>query len=262
MTKMTVLYAVFVAVLFVVLVRRHTRVEEENGQAELLGGTAVGRDAPLAAAVARGAAGRRWSWALLAAGVNMAAGLPLAGSLAFGASWAGIGLVSAGSRPSRARSPRVPGPARRSRPPGSGCSSCCAPWGTPRPRWLSWLSPLRLVDPAARLGEHALVGAAALRRPVSALVGAGAAAARRAATSDRGWSRPGRGRPRGHLGCRNAIALSFRVHGRCCSTWTVGLAVMGVVLGAIAPQIGDLLDSPSARRMMERLGGVGALRRR
>ena len=42
-------------------------------------------------------------------------------------------------------------------------------------------------------------------------------------------------------------------------TWTVAMAVMGLVLGAIAPQIGDLLDSPSARSMMERLGGVGAL---
>ena len=39
MTKMTVLYAVFVAVMFLILVRRHTRVEEENGQTELVGGT-------------------------------------------------------------------------------------------------------------------------------------------------------------------------------------------------------------------------------
>ena len=38
MTKMTVIYAVFVAIMFLVLVRRHTRVEEENGQTELVGG--------------------------------------------------------------------------------------------------------------------------------------------------------------------------------------------------------------------------------
>ena len=50
MTKLTVLYAVFVALLFLVLVRRHTRTEEESGRAELLGGTAVGRDAQLAEA--------------------------------------------------------------------------------------------------------------------------------------------------------------------------------------------------------------------
>ena len=42
MTKMTVLYAVFVALLLVVVVRRHTRGDEESGRAELVAGTAVG----------------------------------------------------------------------------------------------------------------------------------------------------------------------------------------------------------------------------
>ena len=55
MTKLTVLYAVVVALLVLVLVRRHTRVDEESGHAELLGGTAVGRDALLAAALLEGA---------------------------------------------------------------------------------------------------------------------------------------------------------------------------------------------------------------
>jgi ABC-2 type transport system permease protein len=42
-------------------------------------------------------------------------------------------------------------------------------------------------------------------------------------------------------------------------TWSVAMAATGVVLGAIAPQVGDLLDSASARQVMERLGGVGVL---
>ncbi len=50
MSKLTVLYALFSAGLYVAVVRRHTRVEEESGRAELVGGTVVGRDAPLAAA--------------------------------------------------------------------------------------------------------------------------------------------------------------------------------------------------------------------
>ena len=54
MTKLTVLYAVFVALLLVVVVRRHTRGDEENGRAELVAGTAVGRGAVLAAAVLEG----------------------------------------------------------------------------------------------------------------------------------------------------------------------------------------------------------------
>ena len=95
MTKMTVLYAVFVALLFLVIVRRHTRTEEETGQAELLGGTAIGRDAPLLAAVTA-AAVIAVVLGTLAALVDAAGGLPLLGSLAFGASWAGIGLVATG----------------------------------------------------------------------------------------------------------------------------------------------------------------------
>ncbi len=52
MIKTGSLGAVFVAMLTVVLVVRHTRADEEAGRAELLGGTALGRRAPLAAALA------------------------------------------------------------------------------------------------------------------------------------------------------------------------------------------------------------------
>jgi ABC-2 type transport system permease protein len=43
------------------------------------------------------------------------------------------------------------------------------------------------------------------------------------------------------------------------TTWSVAVAVMGMVFGAVAPNLGDLLDSPEARQMMQRLGGVGAI---
>ena len=95
MTKMTVLYAVFVAFMSVVLVRRHTRVEEETGRAELVGATAVGVDAPLAAALAEAVLASVVLGVLVAVG-NIASGLPATGSVLFGASWTGIGLVGAG----------------------------------------------------------------------------------------------------------------------------------------------------------------------
>ncbi|MSZ76360.1 MAG: hypothetical protein F2667_04540, partial [Actinobacteria bacterium] len=50
MSKLTVLYALLSTVLYVAVLRRHTRTEEETGRAELVAGTAVGRNAPLAAA--------------------------------------------------------------------------------------------------------------------------------------------------------------------------------------------------------------------
>jgi ABC-2 type transport system permease protein len=95
MTKTTVLYALFVAALSLVLVRRHTRGEEETGQLELVGGAVVGRDAPTAAALAEavvvGAV-----LGLVSAAADVAGGLPVVGSLAFGAGWTGVALVGAG----------------------------------------------------------------------------------------------------------------------------------------------------------------------
>jgi ABC-2 type transport system permease protein len=57
----------------------------------------------------------------------------------------------------------------------------------------------------------------------------------------------------------DAVALSIRLHGPMLLGWTVALAVLGLVLGSIAPNIGSMLDSPAARDMMARLGGQGAL---
>ena len=93
MTKLTVLYAVFVALLFLVLVRRHTRTEEESGRAELLGGTAVGRDAQLAAAVLESAL-VALVLGVLAAAASVAGGLPSRGR--------------SGSRPRGSASPGSP----------------------------------------------------------------------------------------------------------------------------------------------------------
>ncbi len=94
MTKLTVLYAVVLALMLVVVVRRHTRGEEESGHAELLGGTAIGRDALLTAARARGRRCSRVVVGVLVALADVAAGLPVTGSLGFGATWVGTGLVA------------------------------------------------------------------------------------------------------------------------------------------------------------------------
>jgi ABC-2 type transport system permease protein len=42
-------------------------------------------------------------------------------------------------------------------------------------------------------------------------------------------------------------------------TWTVAVAALGTVMGAIAPSVGDLLDTPEGRKLMAELGGVGGL---
>ena len=257
MTKMTVTYAVFVAVLFLILVRRHTRVEEENGQTELIGGTAVGRDAPLAAAVGE-AAVVAVVLGLLAAGVNMAAGLPVAGSLAFGASWAGVGLVAGAGTALACQFSASARTCAGIAAAGIGVAFLLRAVGDTSVSWLSWLSPFGWSTQLRAYGDMrwwVLLLYVALAGVLTGL--AQLVRARRDLGSGLLAARPGpaEGSPR----LSNAIALCVRVHTPMLVTWSVATAVMGVVLGAIAPQIGDLLSSPSARRMMERLGGVGVM---
>ncbi|MBO9520959.1 MAG: ABC transporter permease [Nocardioidaceae bacterium] len=257
MTKLTVLYAVILSVLFVILVRRHTRVEEESGRTELVGGTAVGRDAPLVAAVVE-AAVVALGIGLLAGLADLGGGLPVAGSLAFGASWAGIGLVAVGVT---AVACQLSASARTCAAIAAGAVGVLyllRAVGDTSAAWVSWLSPFGWsTQLRAWSGPRwwvlvlyvvlaaVLVGVAHLLRQRRDL-GSGLLAARPG---------PADGSPR--LG--DAVALAVRVHAPSLAVWSCAVAGLAVVFGAIAPGIGDLLDSDPAREMIERLGGVGVL---
>lgn len=254
MSKMTVLYAVFVAVLFIAVVRRHTRVEEESGRAELVGGTAVGRDAPVVATAVE-AFGCAIVLGGLTAIANAAAGLDLAGSVAFGSIWAGTGLVAAGVG---AVTSQVSASART-----------CAAWaaavigtffvlravGDTGPAWLSWCSPFgwntqvrAYADPRWWLLAAYLLVAAALALAAVVLrrhrdLGSGLVAARPG---------PAVGSPR----LAGPVGLAWRLHTTTLVLWTVASGAMGVVFGMITPQLGDFLDSAAAEAVIDKLGGV------
>jgi ABC-2 type transport system permease protein len=57
----------------------------------------------------------------------------------------------------------------------------------------------------------------------------------------------------------DAIALGVRVHTPMLIGWTVSIAALGLVFGAISPSF-DAFDSAGVRDMLERIGGAGALR--
>ena len=257
MTKTTVVYAVLVAVMFLVVVRRHTRTDEETGRAELLAGTALTRQAPLAAALAE-AVPLAVVLGLLAALVNIAAGLPVVGSLAFGASWTAVALVATGialvacqvSASSRTCA-AVAGTAL-------GVLYLLRAVGDTSVGWVGWLSPFGW---STQLHAYSHERWWVLALPVAACVALVAAARWLSSRRDLGAglvdARPGpeHGSPR----LADAMALTWRVHGGALVLWTCALAVMGLVMGAIAPGIGSLLDSPAARQAMQRLGGVGTV---
>jgi ABC-2 type transport system permease protein len=76
--KMLPLGAVFVALFAMLLVRRHTRSDEETNRVELLAAAELGRQAPMAAAVLTGFAGVGLAGLLAALG-QIAVGMPIGG---------------------------------------------------------------------------------------------------------------------------------------------------------------------------------------
>lgn len=259
MTKMTVTYAVLVAVFLVIVVRRHTRLEEESGRAELVGGTAIGRHAPLAAVALEGA-GLALALGTLAAIGNAASGLEPAGSAAFGAMWAGTGLVaigialvanqmSASARTCAAIAAAMIGTAYLTRAVGD------TSW-----HWLSWLSPFGWNTQFRAwsgtrwwvLGLDLALGAALVALAI-------ALRSRRDLSSGLIAARPGpaHGSPR----LSDALALALKVHGTSLFVWTIAMAVWGTIFGLVAPGIGDLLGSSVAHDIIEKLGGelIGAV---
>ncbi len=93
--KTVMMGAVLTSILGLVVVRRHTRTEEEEGRLELVGAGAVGRWAPLAAGLVVAVAA-----VVLASGLStvglVALGMDPTGSVAFGVAWATAGLAQVG----------------------------------------------------------------------------------------------------------------------------------------------------------------------
>ena len=254
MSKMTVLYALFAAVLFVVLVRRHTRVEEESGRAELVGGTALGRDAPLAAAVAE-SVGVAVILGALCAVVDIVGGLDTRGSIYFGLSWLGTGLVGMGVA---AVACQLAASARTCAVIAAGVLGGIfvlrAIGDTTRAGWLGWVSPLgwntRLhawSDPRPWVLSFYVVLTAVLLVAAQLLrahrdLGSGLVAARA-------------GRARGSRRLATVGALVMRVHVTMVVIWTVAMFGLSAFFGAITPGIEGILDTEAGSRLVRDLGG-------
>lgn len=256
MTKTTVTYAVLIALMLLFVVRRHTRLDEENGQAELLGGTAITDVAPLRVAIAFGSA-VAVVLGLLTAAVNVAGGLPVTGSIAFGAAWAGVGLVATGLS---ALACQLSPSARTCA--AVGVSAILALYllravgDATAASWLSWLSPFGWNTQLRAYGATRW-WVLALYPVTAAALAAAALALRGRRDLGAGLVEPRPGPASGSPRLADAVALSLRVHAPMLAGWTLGIAVMGLVFGALSPSF-DNFDSASIRELLERLGGAGA----
>ena len=241
------------AVMSIFMVVRHTRTEEETERAELVRAAPVGRHAALASAMI----GTLVVNAAIAGGnvvALLAFGLPAAGSLAFGASMIGVGMVFAavaavaaqiasGSRAALATAGLVVGVAfvvRAIGDVGNGVLS----WGSP----IGWAQSIR---PYAdeRWWVLALPTVATMLFVVTALAlqdhrdyGSGLVAQRS-------------GRPEAPERLSSSLGLALRLQRGSLVGWAVGLGSLAFFYGLFADQAEQMIeDNPDMADFFAQLG--------
>ena len=254
MTKMTVLYAVFVSVLFIALIRRHTRVEEESGRAELVASAGVGRYAPLAAGVLEGCL-LAVILGVLTATVNTVGGLDPVGSIVFGGVWAGTALVAVGVGAVTAQLAASARTCAAYAAATVGAFFVLRAIGDTGPGWVSWLSPLGWNTQVSSYSGPRW-GLLVLYPLLAAvlLLAAWTLRTHRDLAAGLIVARPGP--PTGSPRLEGALTVALRVHATSLVLWTAACVVLGALFGMIVPGIGDLLDSTPAQAVIDKLGGA------
>jgi ABC-2 type transport system permease protein len=253
--------AVFVSLLAVSLVVRHTRQDEEAGRTELLGATVVGRRAPLGAALLVVGLVNVVLGALTAVALT-AVGLPGQGSVAFGAALAGVGIafgaiaavtaqLTTSARTASALAAGVLAVVYVLRAVGDLAQEGAL-------RWLSWLSPVgwgQQFRPYA--GNRWWVLLVVVGFTVVTVSVAFALATRR----DLGTGLvPVRDGPAtASPGLRTPLALAWRLQRVALFGWAVGFAVLGGLVGSMASEVGGFTESETAQEFITKLGGLDDL---
>lgn len=245
---------VVVGLMSALLVGRHTRADEESGRLELVLSTAVGRNAPLAAALLV-ALGANLLTGALAAAALVSFDLPVAGSVAFGASLAAFGMVVAAVTAVAVQVSEHARAATGISVAVIGASAVLRAAGDVGDGTLSWLSPMgwsQATHPYAddRWWPLALsvLATVALSLAAFALVG------RRDLGAGFVQPRPGRAQASAALGVPSGLA--WRLHRGALVGWAVGLFLLGAAYGSMGDSINDMLaDNPE---LQEWLAGSGS----
>ena len=254
--------AIAAALMSVFLVVRHTRADEEAGRGELVGSAAVGRLAPLTAALGVAAAANAVLTVLLLAALVFL-GLPAAGSAVFalvittcGLALAALAAVAAqlaaGARAARGIAVGLLGAAYLLRAVGDAA-------GAGGPGWLTWLSPLGWTELARPYTADRWW---VLALPLALTAVAAAAAYVLAVLRDHGAGllpdRPGPAAAPAWL--RGTLGLAWQQQRGTLAGWAAGFAFTFAASGAAAKGIGSLLGgSTQLRQAFTRLGGQAGI---
>jgi ABC-2 type transport system permease protein len=253
---------IFIALLTILVVIRHTRTDEEAGRLELVGSAAVGRDAALVAALLTAAGASVLACLLLCAALPLV-GLPATGSAALalsigccGLAFTGVAAVAAqltsSARTARGIALGVLGVAFTVRGVGDAA-------GASGPSWLSWLSPLGWIQATRPFAaERWWVLALPLATCALGVALAFVLAARRDLGAGLLPDRPGRATASRLLG--DPFGLAWRLERGTLLGWVTGYVFIFAACGAAAKGIGQLFGTSTAlQREFTRLGGQAAI---
>ncbi len=250
----------FIAPVSILLVIRHTRVEEAAGRRELLGGSVVGRQAALTAALIVVCAADLLLGLLVAGGL-IGLGLPAAGAVTFGLTAAMAGWVFAALAAVTAQLTVGPGPAR-----GLALVIFALLWlvraigdlGRDRGlAWLAWLSPLgwvRLTRAFADEQWWVFI--------LFALLAAALAATAFVLSSRRDLAAGLLPAPVGPAAASPALrspgALAWRLQRGGLLGWSVAAAGFGFLLGVVGVGMSGFVDAPQMQAWAQRMGARDA----
>jgi ABC-2 type transport system permease protein len=243
------------AVLAIFLVVRHTRADEEAGRLELVGSAAVGRQAPLTAALLTVVTANLMITALAFLWL-LVLKLPAAGTAALALSLGGCGLAFAGLA---AVAAQLAGTARGAR--GLALAALGAAFalrgvGDAGLSWLTWVSPLGWAEFARPFGSGGERWWA-LALPLAAGAALTGAAFALAAWRDHsaGLLPARRGRPAASRFLRGPFGLAWRLQAGVLLGWLAGYVFAFATLGAAVKGVGSILGTSAVlKRYFLRIG--------
>jgi ABC-2 type transport system permease protein len=251
---------VIMALIGVLFVIRHTRVEEEAGRRELLGSTVVGRHAAVTAALATMTGASLVVGALVALGM-ISQDTPAAGAFAMGLAWASAGILFGAVGAVTAQLSEGAGAAR-----GIGVAVLGLSFGlrgagdvSTGLSWLTWVSPLGWIyNVHAYAGDRWWIFAVVAAATTATVLLALRLSARRDVGA--GLLPPRLGPAAAAPGLAGPLALAWRLHRGPLYGWLAGLGIVGGLLfGGVAKTSADLLeDNQELAQILERIGGTSA----
>ena len=261
-------YFLFVAVLIAFMsslaIVRHTRQNEEAGRSELIGSAPVGRNAMLSAALAV-VVGLNVLVAICLALVLSANGLSTEGSVAMAIGLGGVGVVFAGvgavsaqiigtARGANAVAGAIIGAAILVRGVGDSLGKTAEDGMSVASNWLSWLSP---VGWGQQMHPFVTIDWSPVYLYLVSLVVLVIVAFWLASHRDHGMGMiaAGSGRAHAKASLLSSLGLACRLQRGVVISWTIGVAVLGALLGLTAVEFKDLfMENEQVAAMLQAMG--------